>query len=146
MGTQIRGHTVPRGLLVGSLIVLLVCVATVALAKPGNKSPTPESKTFEISGTVGGLLYPTVEQVLPVKIENPFNKNIGVSSVTITVGDALPTCAAANVAVGEVPVPVFIESGEDLVVDVPIIMASDAANECQGAVFPITYEGVATKR
>ena len=141
-----RGQRVLSTALTLGIVAAVLVVAIAAIAKPGGDKGKPGGgSVFEISGTVDGYLYPSVGQVLPVKIENPFNSNIEVTAVTITVWDASPSCTAVNVTVGDVPAPVFIEAGEDVVVDVPIVMASDVANDCQGAVFPITYEGVATR-
>ena len=128
-----------------AVVAAILLIGVAAVAKPGDEAKPGGGNEFEISGTVHGYLYPAVDQVLPVKIENPFNKDIEVTSVTITVGDASPTCTASNLTVGDVPLPVQIAAGEDLVIEVPIALGSDAANGCQGAVFPIAYEGVATR-
>ena len=55
-------------------------------------------------------------------------------------------CTADNVTVGDVPVPVLLGKKQQATIDVPIVLSVDSANECQGALFPIVYEGVATKR
>lgn len=125
------------------LAALVALAVPAASGKPGGGKPA--GNTFEISGTIDGYLYPGVDRVLPVRIENPFKFDVEVIEVTITVEDASPSCTAENVTVGQVPVPVLIESGEDLDVEVPIEMVADAANDCQGAVFPILYQGVATR-
>ncbi len=129
-----------------AVVVTVTLVGVAATAKPGGGKDKPESKTFVIEGTVDGFLYPGIDQVLPVVIINPINTAVSVNTVTITVGDASVACTADNVTVGDVPVPVLLGKKQQATIDVPIVLSVDSANECQGALFPIVYEGVATKR
>ena len=146
MATHKRTQTVMR-LLVAVVVVLLLLVAAVAVAKPGGGEAKDKApKTFVIEGSVDGFLYPGVTEALPVVFANPTSKEISVDQVAITVGDASTVCTAESVTVGVVPVPVLVDENGETTVEVPVVLPVDAADACQGAVFPITYEGVATKQ
>ena len=146
MRVPVRNFALPRWLPVVVLVGLVVLIAASAIAKPGGGKDKPESKTFVIEGTVDGFLYPGVAETLPVVLINPINTAISVDQVTITVGDASTVCTADSVTVGDVPVPVLVSKRGQATVEVPIVLSVDAVNDCQGALFPISYEGVATKQ
>jgi hypothetical protein len=135
------------GFAIGATALLLI--GAVALAAPGGPPDDREGGAagrgpFQINGNLGPV-YPLVESSLTLTIENPANFEILVTELTVTVGDASMDCLAANLQIDPVAVPFTVpRSGERLVVT-SARLVDDAADACQRAVFPLAYEGSATK-
>src|SRR5918992_1063732 len=109
---------------------------------PPGKGKGLEKRNFLIDGDAQDL-YPTIETTLDLTITNPNNFPIRVTSLTVTVGDASGDCSSEYVGVtGFTGGPALIvpENGT-APKSLPLTMSADAPDECQGAVFPMTYEG-----
>ena len=136
----------------GAAVVVgtLVLAVAVASAKPppasGGKpvGGGSASQTFEISGDTVGL-YPTVVRTLDLKLENPHNVVVTVATLQIQVGDAGPGCASTNLTVEPVDLPIDIPASGETTLAVSVRLADDPADACQGARFPLTYTGTATR-
>jgi hypothetical protein len=114
--------------------------------QPSGNANGATKKDFLIEGSVAGL-YPTIQTTLDLTITNPNNFAVKITSLTVTVGDASVDCASTYVNV------VNFAGTPDLIVpkngtapkSLPLTMSADAPDECQGAVFPMTYAGTAVK-
>jgi len=138
----------------GAAVVVmgLILAVAVASAKPppggggGGKPPSGDSasQTFEISGAIAGL-YPTLARTLNLKLENPNKVAVTVETLQIEVGDAGPGCTSSNLAVAPVALPVDIPASGETTVAVTVRLADDPDDACQGARFPLTYTGTASR-
>jgi hypothetical protein len=108
---------------------------TATSASPGS---------FRISGSIGGL-YPGDSAPLILTITNPQHFAIVVTSISTAVGDATASCPAQNLAVGGFSGQLDVPAGGSVNVSVPASLAHGAPDGCQGAVFPLTYGGMAHK-
>jgi hypothetical protein len=123
--------------------MVLSAVAIDGLAKQ-SKPPADEQRPFVISGEIDGVV-PAVASSLPVRLDNPNRFDLSVRTLTVTVADARPGCAADNLVVGAPTLPVTIPANGHAVARVPVRFVDDPANACQGAEFPLTYSGTAAK-
>jgi hypothetical protein len=113
-------------------------------------------RVFVISGNVDGL-YPGGSATLKLRVRNPLDKSISVSTVTIIGVPTRSGCPASNLAAGSglaplnslytitLSPPLVITSGQT--VDgpqVPITLLKAAPDACQNATFLLLYGGTAT--
>ena len=112
--------------------------------KPGTDSP----RTFEIKGDVTGVLYPTVVNDLPVKIENPYSFPIEITTASVTVGTE-GSCSPQHLwinglqpsASGQISLPAGqqVPANGDVTYLVPAELKNSAGDECQNTVYSLTY-------
>lgn len=135
---------------VGITVVLtatLMGLAMLALARPGNPGPPTGgggSPEFEISGSVAPV-YPLADASLALKVENPQPFEILVTELEVIVGDASPTCRANNLRVVPVATPFQVPADGESTVETSVRLTDDAADDCQNAVFPLSYVGHAIR-
>lgn len=139
-----RGRALRAGMSVGLLLVLAAGAAGAAVAARKPPGPSPSPAAFELSGAVEGL-YPTVDALLAIKIENPHAFPIVVETVDITTGDAGPGCDVSNLVIGQVPVPLLVPARGEATVTVAASLTDDVADACQGATWPLSYTATASK-
>jgi hypothetical protein len=108
---------------------------TTSAAAPGS---------FRISGSVAGL-YPGAQLPLVLTVTNPEHFAIVVSSLSVTVGAAMPGCGAANLTATSFARSLHVPALGTAAVSVQVTLAHSAPNACQGAVFPLHYTGLAGK-
>jgi hypothetical protein len=127
----------------GSPLIGVGSAATLPTPQTAPESGNAPSR-FSISGGVTGL-YPGASLPLVLTIINPQHFSIDVISVTTSVGDASAACPSSNLSVtafnGNLIVP---EQGNATLV-LTASLTYFAPDACQGAVFPLTYSGVAAK-
>lgn len=136
-----------RRLAVAALAVATAVVAAggiVAAAKPGSPPGRPASATFEIKGSVDGLL-PTLVTDLDLQVENPHAFAIQVVDVTIAVDDPAGACSRADLDIGPAPVPFEVPAAGERTVTVRAALASDAHNACQGTSWRLRFTGAAER-
>jgi hypothetical protein len=105
---------------------------------------TAASKSFAISGHVTGL-YPGAVLPLKVTVSNPWHFGIIVTSISASVGPGRPGCAAANLKVSPFTGELKLGAGQTGYATLEVTLAHAAPDACQGAVFPLSYRGVARK-
>jgi hypothetical protein len=110
----------------------------------GVTATTTSATAFRISGSIGGL-YPGDSAALTLTITNLQHFAIVVTSISTTVGDATSSCLANNLAVGGFSGQVGVPASGSVHVSVPASLSHGAPDGCQGAVFPLTYGGLAHK-
>lgn len=145
--------------------VLTATGAVLALALLGDASGTvgavPTSatgnspnKAFDITDTPGrsAVLYPGARTVRWIRLSNPANFAISVTTVTATVGTPRTAhgtparnCPASSVTVGALGVPVTVPPNGSIDTTLPIRMAAGVSDDCKNLTFPLTYSGTATK-
>ncbi len=154
-----RGTSIVRGAAFGALLTSAALTAAVlapdatatALVGGGTSGAQAQARalgmgihSFSIAGSVGSL-FPGDTTVLKLKVSNPETVAIDVTSITTTVGDASVGCAAANVTVTAFSGDLVVPAGMVRKATVLVTMVHSAPDACQGAVFPFTYHGLATK-
>ena len=94
---------------------------------------------FVLSADFRGL-YPNADLLVPVSVYNPQRYDLAVHAATAIVSDAGPQCPATNVIAHTFSGDVVIPSHRTAIVSVRMQMLASAPNECQGAVFPLTFD------
>jgi hypothetical protein len=107
-------------------------------------SSASSSSGFAISGSVGGL-WPGDSTSLLLTVSNPQHFAIAVNSISTSVGAANATCLATTLTVGRFKGSLTVPAQGIAQVSVPVSLSHSAPNGCQGAVFPLTYSGLAGK-
>jgi hypothetical protein len=106
--------------------------------------PSPSTTSFTIAGDVTGL-YPGATRSLTLTVTDRRTFPILVTSITTAVGGGRPGCPAADLRVGPFTGGVSVAGEGSAQVVVTVSMLRSAPNACQGAVFPLSYHGTATK-
>jgi hypothetical protein len=137
------------GVLLTTAALIVAVLAPDATAAPligagTSGAPGTRAHSFSIAGTVGGL-FPGNTSALKLKVSNPQTVAIEVTSLTTTVGDAAIGCAAANVTVSAFSGHLVVPAGKARKATVFVTLVHSAPDACQGAQFPFTYHGLATK-
>lgn len=122
----------------------------------GNSGPGNPAKTFAVGGSVSGLT-PTTVRSIPLRIANPNNQAIKVTSVTATASGGSSTCPASLLLLGS---PAHAGQGSlslALVIDAngsttavtdpafPITLSATAPDACQNYTWTLSYSGTAVK-
>lgn len=110
----------------------------------GELAAKREHPGFPISGHADGL-EPGARGSLRLKVHNGHGFKIEVTSIKTRVGNASATCPASNVSVRSFRGHEKVPGHHSRRVRVPIAMAASAPKACQGATFPLTYEGRAVR-
>lgn len=126
-------------------LAVLAGLTSIALARSDPKPPSGGRSPFVVSGSVAQV-YPLVDAVLPIQVDNPYSFALIIQELDITVSDASPNCLADNLIVTPVVVPFQVPARGAMKVSTPVRLADDAANACQGQTFALTYNGIGTKR
>jgi hypothetical protein len=132
----------------GAVGIAVLIVATVASAIPDDKPGKGEGQggppNIEISGSVGPV-YPLVDTLLGITVENPANFMVEVTKVTVTVGDASAACTADNLSVEAVEAPFTVPPRGEATITTPVRLVGSVVDACQGATFPLVYHATAVK-
>lgn len=100
--------------------------------------------TMPIAGAVNGI-YPGHSTNLVLTLQNPNGFNASVTGLTVTVGDASSECAKGNLTIGAFSGPLTVPAGSSTTATIAVTLSSTAPNECQGAVFPLSYAAQAVQ-
>ena len=106
---------------------------------------TSGTQTFSISGAVEGLT-PGGTSNLPLRITNPHNFSIFVTTIRVTVGPAANGCAPSNVVASQYNGRLEVQKKASAPLTLTVRMVRDPASACAGATFPLTYSGTAVKK
>ncbi len=85
-------------------------------------------------------LYPNADLVVPVSVYNPQPYDLAVLAAAVVVGDAGPECPASNVIAHTFSGDIVVPSHHTAVVPVRVQMLVSAPDDCQGAMFPLTFD------
>ena len=152
VGLGLGKHTFcVRGIGVGGVVGPDACVTWDVL-------PT---SPFTISGSLSGLLGPGVDRSLRLTVSNPFDFDLRVTSLTVSVrpGSSQPGCdGPANLRVSQsnttegnvsIVVPargfVTLPAQDATTPQVTMLDLAVSQDACKNAVFTFTYSGVATR-
>jgi hypothetical protein len=113
-------------------------------ASYGGDHAVAANAMFTIAGSLGGL-YPGDFAPLRLNVHNPYAFAIVVTSISTAVGPAGPGCGAGNLAVASFSGPLKVPGGGAAHTTVTVMLRHKAPDACQGAVFPLTYSGMARK-
>lgn len=105
---------------------------------------TQTNGTFTIAGNVAGM-YPGLTAPMVLTVSNPKPFSIVVTSITTTIGDANAACSASNLTVTAFSGQLLVPGLGSAATTVHASMAKSAGDPCQGATFPLVYNGLASK-
>jgi hypothetical protein len=111
----------------------------------GLAATSASSGTFRIAGSIRGL-YPGDSAPLVLTVTNPNHFAIVVTSISTTVGRPRASCVASNLTVHRFSGQLEVPASRSAKVSVPVTLSHRAPNACQGALFPLTYSGLARRR
>ena len=101
--------------------------------------------TFSIAGAVTDL-YPGAQKPLTLTVANSENQDLNVTSIKVTVGNSDKTgCLAANVVATSFSGSFIVAKHTSVTRQLPVRMIASPAASCQGATFPLQYDGTAVK-
>lgn len=122
----------------------------------GGGPVTPPAKTFQISGSLGGIA-PSVTRQLVLTVTNPNNQTIkvtalsaSVASITKAAGAPAGPCSAISLLqVGSWTGTAFIVNpGQTRAITghIPLTLSNSSGDGCQGATFNLNYTGSAVQQ
>ena len=119
--------------------------ASRAAVRPDPRTGRPAAGgEFSIGGGATGL-YPGTTLPLVLTVSNPEGFRITVVSIATTVGDASGACPASYASVSAFSGHVRVPARGTATVTVSAALAHSAPDACQGAFFPFSYSGEATR-
>jgi hypothetical protein len=136
-----------RRLLILIASLMIAASATVAWAlndpAPDERRPAPvvgrvKREPLLIEGHVTGV-FPGRTATMRVSVLNRSKQPLVMDRLTTDVAPASEACAASNLRVWPVRPRLPVLPHEEARLDVPVAMASDAADGCQDARFPLTF-------
>jgi hypothetical protein len=120
-------------------VAVITAGSGMAIAASGSAGGDDEHGTpLTLSGTVEGLT-PGAARTLAVTIANPNVKPIVVAAVATSVTSPSGACPAAALTVGDLTSPVTVPAGASAAGRLPVRLAADAPDACQGAVFALRF-------
>ena len=122
-------------------LFLLPVLALVSLVPAGGVAHAADD--FVLSANLSGL-YPNVDADFPVSVSNPKDFAIAVHSATVAIGDASPSCTAANLSARSFSGNVVVPADGSTTFPIHLHMAASAPNACQGVTFPLTFTATGT--
>ena len=126
-------------------VVLEAKVADKGSDKNGDKAGGNGHSAVSIEGTVTDL-YPGAQRQLALTVTNPDNQDLKVTSLKVTVGNSdKPGCLGANVVATSFSGSFIVKKQQSVTRQLPVRMVASPAASCQGATFPLQYEGTAVK-
>jgi hypothetical protein len=99
---------------------------------------------FTLRGHVSGL-YPGARRSLVIAVHNPGRRPLRVRSISTSVRPARRGCGAENVRVARFRGRLRVGPGATRRVRVTARMPLSSPTACQGAVFPLVFQGRATR-
>lgn len=112
---------------------------------PASGRPPAAPRTFTITGTVDGL-YPGGSRTLELVVTNPAPFAVVVGELSVDVDDAGPDCLESQLTVPPLVEPVTVPASGTATVRLPATLGETAPDACQGATFPLTYQGTASRQ
>jgi hypothetical protein len=101
--------------------------------------------SFSIVGAVTDL-YPGAQKQLTLTVTNPDNQDLKVTSLIVTVQNSnQPGCLAGNVVATNFSGSFVVKKHQSVTRQLPVRMIASPAASCQGATFPLQYDGTAVK-
>ncbi|MDT7785901.1 MAG: hypothetical protein QOF58_4320 [Pseudonocardiales bacterium] len=124
----------------------LIVLAVLLVLAPMSSAADNPAKAFTIAdvGTATGLV-PGGTVTRKIRVTNPNNQAILVTSLTTSVGRPSTSCPANAVTVAPPAVPFVIAKNASADVPLTVRMVASAPNACRNLTFPLTYSGTAIK-
>ena len=113
--------------------------------KTSDKNNDNGHGSFSIVGVVTDL-YPGALKPLTLTVSNSENQDLKVTSINVTVGNSNQAgCLASNVVATSFSGAFVIAKHTSVTRQLPVRMIASPAASCQGATFPLQYDGTAVK-
>lgn len=122
----------------------MLAVVALSVMSPGWLLSAEAGNRFKIRGSASGLM-PGVRGNLVIAIRNPYDFTIVVHGVKVVPHDAARHCKAANIVSPGITRNVRVKPHSVRKVTVRITLRSKAPRGCQGATFPLSFDGIATR-
>ncbi len=123
-----------------ALVTLAAITAGTGMAIAASDTGTGDEQgaPLTLSGSVEGLT-PGAARDLAVTIANPNAKPLVVASVATTVTTPAQDCPARSLTVGDLDTPVTVPATGSASGRLPVRLAPDAPDACQGTVFALRF-------
>lgn len=115
-------------------MMLLVATAVTVPAAVAHAADVQFTLTTNYTG-----LYPDADVSVPVTVHNPLKYDLAVHTAEVHVGDASPTCTAANLEAASYSGDVVAPADGDTTIPIRMHMLASAPDACQGATFPLSF-------
>jgi hypothetical protein len=113
--------------------------------KANDKNSDNGHGSFSIEGVVTDL-YPGAQKSLTLTVANSENQDLKVTSINVTVGNSNKAgCLASNVVATSFSGAFVVAKHTSVTRQLPVRMIASPAASCQGATFPLQYDGTAVK-
>ena len=122
-------------------LIAMTGLLAVGATSPAGATPDP---AFPVSGSVTGLA-PGASVPLVVSITNPFGISIVVQRVGAVASDASPLCTTDFLVIEGTRGELLIPPGKTATDALVASLTPSAPDACQGAVFPLSYDGRAVE-
>lgn len=117
---------------------LLLLVAVGGFGAP----PAGAADTFTVHGEVSGL-YPGIATTLPARVVNPLDVTLRIVSLGAAAAADSDACPEDYLVVADASPDVLVAPGASATVPLDVRLDRSAPDACQGAVFRLTFRGVA---
>jgi len=128
------------GVLVVATVLATGAAGAYAATGPGG---TSQSGPLALSGSVSGLV-PGSHRSIELQVANPNGREVTVTDVAVTVTADQDGCPAATLEVGRMPASISVPASGSSTTTLPVTLAADAPDACQGASFTLRYATTAT--
>jgi len=134
----------PRPRHTGALVIATVLAtgAVGAYAATGSGS-TSQSGPLALSGSVSDLI-PGARRSIDLEVMNPNGREVTVTDVAVTVTAEQAGCPANALQVGRISPALTVPATSSRTTALPVTLAADAPDACQGAGFSLHYATTAT--
>jgi LPXTG-motif cell wall-anchored protein len=118
-------------------ILLVILIIATAVTLPAAAAHAVDEQ-FTLTADYAGL-FPNAEVSVPVTVRNPHGYELAVHTADVVVGDAGPSCPAANLEASSYAGDVVAPPHGDATIPVRMHMLATAPDACQGATFPLRF-------
>jgi hypothetical protein len=122
-----------------TILIAAFMGATVA----GFTLPARGDDAWTLSGEVTGL-YPGHPMTLEVRVANPSDSTMHVTSIDTIVASTTVGCAASQLTVNRFDGDIAVPATSTVTVPVRVLLATEAPGACIGATFDLRFTGTAT--
>jgi hypothetical protein len=123
---------------VAAIAASLLTLVGVLAAVPASGKARPGAVGFRVTGSVGGM-YPGARRFLNLKIRNPYKRPMRLVAVTARVRGPRRACTRWNLDVRPFRGRLVIPRGRARIARLLVRMPRTAAQECNGARFPLVF-------
>lgn len=125
-----------RGFAVAGAAIALTAASAVVLSDA--QAQQRAGSDFTIDGEIDGL-YPGLDSTLDAVVTNPQPVRLTVTAIEVSSSDAGPLCPASLLSFGAIVDSDSIAPGETEIVRIPVRVATETPDACQGASWSLEF-------